>query len=51
MVTSDPTVTRTSTCAVVTPEQIPAWLASLPAARAMNQERQADLIAQISAMV
>ena len=51
VVTSDPTVTRTSTCAVVTADQIPAWLASLPPARAMTPDRRADLIAQVQAIV
>jgi hypothetical protein len=51
VVTSDPTVTRTSACAVVAPEQIPAWLASLPTARALTADRQAELIGQIRAIV
>jgi len=49
-VTSDPTVTRTPQCAVVTAEQIPAWLASLPPARALTADRQAELIAQIRSL-
>jgi hypothetical protein len=51
VVTSDPTVVRTAACAVVTPPQIPAWLASLPAARALTADRQAELIEQIQAIV
>jgi hypothetical protein len=51
VVTSDPTVVRTPTCAVVAPAQIPAWLASLPAARALTADRQAELVEQIQAIV
>jgi hypothetical protein len=51
VVTADPTVTRTPGCAVVTSEQIPAWLASLPAARSMTADRQAELIEQIRTLV
>jgi hypothetical protein len=51
VVTGDPTVSRTPACAVVTPEQIPAWLASLPTARAMTADRQAELIEQVSAIL
>jgi len=51
VVTSDPTVVRTAICAVVTPAQIPAWLASLPAARALTSDRRAELIGQIQAIV
>lgn len=47
VVTSDPTVVRTPGCAVVTPEQIPAWLASLPPSRAMTADRRAELIEQV----
>ena len=51
IVTSDPTIGRTPACAVVTPEQIPAWLASLPTARAMTADRRAELIGQVQAIV
>jgi hypothetical protein len=51
VVTSDPTVSRTPACAVVTSEQIPAWLASLPPARAMTSDRQLGLIEQIRSIV
>jgi hypothetical protein len=51
VVTADPSVTRTPACAVVTSEQIPAWLASLPAARTMTADRQADLIDQIRTLI
>ncbi len=51
VVTSDPTITRTATCAVIQPDQIPAWLASLPAARALNADRRRDLVEQIRTVV
>jgi hypothetical protein len=51
VVTADPTVSRTPACAVVTADQIPAWLASLPPARALSLDRQAELIEQIRAIV
>ncbi|MEA2605940.1 MAG: hypothetical protein QOI00_697 [Chloroflexota bacterium] len=51
VVTPDPTVTRSPGCAVVTSEQIPAWLASLPAARSLTADRQAELIEQIRTIV
>lgn len=35
---------RSSTCAVVTPEQLPAWIASLPAQRSLNQSRRERLV-------
>ncbi len=44
VITTDPTVTRTPACAVLDPEQIAAWLASLPPARALNPDRRADLV-------
>lgn len=47
VVTNDPSLTRSATCAVVTAEQIPAWLASLPAARALTPSRRDDLIARL----
>jgi hypothetical protein len=46
-VTTDATVARTSSCAVVLPDQIPAWLASLPPQRSLNESRYADLVEAI----
>lgn len=51
VVTTDPTVERSPTCAVLTPEQIPAWLASLPAARALTLDRRAELIEELQALI
>jgi uncharacterized protein YndB with AHSA1/START domain len=42
-------VERTATCAVITPAQIPAWLASLPVQRGMNADRREGLAAKIRA--
>lgn len=50
VVTADPTVGRTASCAVVTAEQIPAWLGSLPPTRALTPDRRANLIDQIAAL-
>jgi hypothetical protein len=44
VVTSDSSVTRTPSCAVISTEQIPAWLASLPPQRSLNSIRRAELI-------
>ena len=43
VVTSDPTLSRTPSTAVITPDQVPAWLASLPPQRSLNETRLADL--------
>jgi hypothetical protein len=51
VVTTDPTVSRTPTCAVLTTEQIPAWLASLPPTRALTPDRRAELTAAIETLV
>jgi hypothetical protein len=44
VVTSDTSITRTPSCAVISTEQIPAWLASLPPQRSLNSIRRAELI-------
>jgi hypothetical protein len=50
VVTVDPTVERIPACAAISPDQIPAWLASLPASRGLNADRRADLIERIAAL-
>jgi hypothetical protein len=50
-ITADPSVSRTPGCAVVTLEQIPAWLASLPPSRSLTPDRRAELIEQIREVV
>jgi hypothetical protein len=44
VVTSDSTLSRTPSCAVISTEQIPAWLASLPPQRSLGETRRAELI-------
>lgn len=44
-------VERTPNCAVITPEQIPAWLASLPQQRGMTGDRRQELVAQVRALL
>jgi hypothetical protein len=51
VVTDDSSVGRTPTCAVVTADQIPAWLASLPPSRALTPDRRAELIEEIRSIV
>ena len=51
VVSIDPTVARTPTCAVVTPDQIPAWLASLPPSRALTADRRDELVEELRALV
>ena len=40
-------IARTSACAAIAADQIPAWLASLPPQRSLNADRQADIIDRI----
>jgi hypothetical protein len=47
VVTSDTSLDRTPACAVISPEQIPAWLASLPPQRSLSSSRRAELLDQI----
>jgi hypothetical protein len=48
--TSDPSIVRTPACAVIIADQIPAWLASLPAQRSLNPDRRAELVDRIRAI-
>jgi hypothetical protein len=50
VVTDDPSVTRSPACAVITAGQLPAWLASLPPARALTPDRRADLVDLVRAI-
>jgi hypothetical protein len=45
LVVSDRTLQRTATCAVITAEQIPAWIASLPRQRTLTAGRRGRLLA------
>ncbi|MFL5679232.1 MAG: hypothetical protein ACJ77B_01375 [Chloroflexota bacterium] len=44
VIAKDASVPRTATCAVITPEQIAPWLASLPAQRSLNEGRRQRLV-------
>jgi hypothetical protein len=48
-VTPDPAVTRSPGCAVLTADQVGAWLGSLPAARALTPDRRSELVQEIRA--
>ena len=43
IVSTDPTLTRSAACAVVTTEQLPAWVASLPRQRSLTMDRRQRL--------
>lgn len=49
VVTDDPTLARTSACAVIGPHEIPAWLASLPPQRSLTADRREDLLELVRA--
>jgi hypothetical protein len=44
VVSSDPTVERTASCAVIAADQIPAWLRSLPLQRSLTEGRRTRLV-------
>lgn len=44
VVGTDPTVTRTPTCAYIRPDQVGPWLASLPPQRSLDAERRERII-------
>jgi hypothetical protein len=50
-VTADPAVARTPACAVISPEQIPAWLASLPPSRSLTLDRRNDVIDMVRSLL
>lgn len=47
VITDDPTISRSAACAVVSADQIPAWLASLPPSRALSEDRRVGLVEEI----
>ncbi len=47
VITDDPTIARSAGCAAIRADEVPAWLASLPPSRALNEDRRADLVADI----
>jgi hypothetical protein len=50
-VTTDPNVGRTPACAVIAPDQIQGWLASLPPSRALTADRRLDVVEQVRALI
>ncbi|HET7473827.1 MAG TPA: hypothetical protein VFJ71_11930 [Candidatus Limnocylindrales bacterium] len=51
VITDDPTIARTPACAAIGPNEVPAWLASLPPARALTPDRRADLTEEVRALL
>jgi hypothetical protein len=51
LVTTDPTISRTPTCAVVAPEQVAAWLSSLPPARQLSTDRRSEIAERLAGLV
>ena len=47
LVTPDASIPRSSACAVISAEQIPAWLSSLPPQRTLSESRCAHLLARV----
>lgn len=43
LIVADGTIQRSATCAVVTPEQLPAWIAALPSQRSLTPARRLRL--------
>jgi hypothetical protein len=46
-VTDDPTVTRISSCAVIGPKEVAAWLTGLPPQRSLYESRRGDLVDRV----
>jgi hypothetical protein len=51
LVTPDPSMPRSAGCAVITVEQIPAWIAALPRQRSLSESRRQRLLALVRAGV
>ena len=47
LVTPDLSIARSPLCAVITPEQIPAWIAALPRQRSLSAGRRHHLLARV----
>jgi hypothetical protein len=50
-VTTDASVARTPACAVLAPDQISGWLASLPPSRALTMDRRLDVVDQVRTLI
>jgi hypothetical protein len=51
VVTDDRTVERTPACAVISRDQLGAWLASLPPSRSITTDRKTEIMAQLAALL
>jgi len=51
VVSDDPTLSRTPGCAVVSREQVSAWLASLPPAKSITPDRREQIVEQLTALL
>jgi hypothetical protein len=51
LVTPDPSLPRSAGCAVITLEQVPAWIAALPRQRSLSEGRRQRLLALVGAGV
>jgi hypothetical protein len=51
LVTSDTSMARSSACAVITPEQVPAWIEALPRQRSLSAGRRHHLLARVRGAV
>jgi hypothetical protein len=51
VITTDPGIARSATCAVIGPDQIGAWLTSLPPARALTADRRLDVLDAVRTLV
>jgi hypothetical protein len=47
LVSTDTTVARTPACAILTPDQIPAWIEALPRQRSLSADRRTHLLARM----
>jgi hypothetical protein len=51
LVTADPTLGRSPACAVVRPDQVSAWLASLPPARSITPDRRQEIVEHVRTLL
>ena len=51
LVTTDATIARSPLCAVLAPEQIPAWFEALPRQRSLTAGRRNHLLARVRGAV
>jgi membrane protein implicated in regulation of membrane protease activity len=51
VVSLDPSIARTAGCAVIAPDQIAAWLASLPPSRALTADRRLHVLDAVRTLI